>query len=177
MNVKVTEIREEGTKIVATVDLRAVELDDRVAEAGQPSIADHLADDQHAHLIDIPVEAVGDRQFGYQLAEPFDALEAIIREHGLRLSRLDPQGDDLPSVLGGVDDRIGVSWAGQAKKDAARILDAHAHVVAEVRDRPTHEIGEIGAERNEEVARAAELAEQVQAAKKPLPPAGTPDEA
>lgn len=76
-----------------------------------------------AHTIIVPCAAIADRMRGYGLATEAEALEAIMREHALRLSTLTPTASDLVATLGGLDDRITVSLSDDhvAALDAAQI--------------------------------------------------------
>lgn len=69
-------------------------------------------EDQDAHMILLQQEAIQDRMEVYGLKDPKDALAAIVREHALRLSSLQPRSEEMADQLGGADDRIKVKFAG-----------------------------------------------------------------
>lgn len=78
-----------------------------------------VEDDAHRIIIEQPA-AIANRMAAYGLATEQDALEAIVREHTLRLSTLAPKSDALVDVHGGTDDRITITSG--SNSDAATVL-------------------------------------------------------
>lgn len=121
VHAKEIETNDEGW-IVVTVDLSELDLEHE------------MPNDLHKeHQIYLRPEALVNRMMGYGLETPEEALDAILREHGLRLSTLQPQSEELIHQLGGTDDRISVEHSAQAEKDKAAILEDHADIIQEGR--------------------------------------------
>lgn len=116
IHAKTIETNDEGW-IIVTADLTGLDLEH---DMGGLDVD---------HPIYLRPEAIANRMVGYGLATPEEALDAILREHSLRLSTLQPKSDDHIDQLGGLDDRITVDCGKSASVERAAIFEQHAELI------------------------------------------------
>lgn len=76
------------------------------------------------HPIYMHRDAIPNRIDLYELATHAEALDAIMREHELRISGAAAKSETLLDVLGGVDDRVSVDWLAEAVKQRDKLFPA-----------------------------------------------------
>lgn len=111
--------------LVVVVDLSGLKIADDVAE---------VLGDLTSHTIVLHREALANRREGYGLETDAEALDAILREHALRLSVHEPKSADLIDLHGGLDDRFAVAHSKAAAIDRDAVLAVAARSVAELLD-------------------------------------------
>ena len=126
VNITNVRVEEELGAIVVTADVPDLE-----GHPGLPSVGTNEDGTPMGTEGDywIPFQAIADRRAGYNLESDEEAIDAIMREHMVRIGGLPPEGPKLADRLGGLHADVTVDRGGHddalvsAAQDAQVALD------------------------------------------------------
>lgn len=96
-------------------------------------MTDDGSGEHQPHTIIIPLAAIASRMHGYGLKTPEEAIDAILREHAVRLHDLEiaEHGAANPKYkrLGGLAKEVTLTWSDEAKTARSKVLKTHSKAI------------------------------------------------
>lgn len=127
---KIEHVKSVRTTMVAGREVSTDDIDNYIVvfadELPHPETGELMVD----HPIYIPPAAIANRMIAYQLESQEEALEAILKEHAVRLHGLKTEGTDKVTRMGGLHIGATISWAEGVSKES--VLTEVASQVAKV---------------------------------------------